>query len=379
MQEIQEDVDLELSVVATGMHLSPTFGMTVDAIEGDGFPIDKCIEILLASDSDTAIVKSMGVALISFADALKTIEPDIIVVLGDRFEIVPVALAAIVLHIPIAHIHGGETSQGAIDEAFRHAVTKMATMHFPVTERYRKRILQMGEAPELTFNFGAPGLDAIYRLPLPDRKQLAAALQFDLDGVVAVITYHPVTTEQGTALEQVDSLLAALERSDIKGIITKANADSGGSLINQRMAAFCRKHPDRFKMVDSLGQRQYLSCLKHLDLMIGNSSSGLIEAPSFSLPVVNIGTRQKGRIRAQNIIDSGNTVGEIQDGIAKALSEEFRTSLADMENPHDKYKDGKTSFRIKQKLKMIELSERLFQKEFRDLAWGVSCGPNTHG
>ena len=367
MKEINEDPDLELCVIASGMHLSSEFGMTVNAIENDGFRVARRIEMLLASDSESAIVKSMGVAMISLADSLKELGADIIVLLGDRFEIVPVALASVVFRIPLAHIHGGETSQGAIDEAFRHSVTKMASIHFPATDIYRNRILQMGENPDVTFNYGAPGLDNIYRLTLLDRRELATVLQFALDGTVAVVTYHPVTTEEGTAQVQIDNLLAAIELSGISAIFTKANADADGSVINKRVGDFCRANPARFKLFDNLGQRNYLSCLKNLDLMLGNSSSGLIEAPSFEFPVVNIGDRQKGRIRSRNVIDVGSSVKEIRDGIEKALAPTFRKELEGMENPYDKFRNGKTSERIKDKLKTVEISESLIQKEFRDL------------
>ncbi|KAB0668529.1 UDP-N-acetylglucosamine 2-epimerase (hydrolyzing) [Oryzomonas sagensis] len=368
MKEIEDDPDLSLSVIATGMHLAAAFGMTADVIEKDGFRIDKRIEMLLSSDSESGIVKSMGVAMISFADALKEIGPDIVVLLGDRFEIVPIALAAVVFRIPLAHIHGGETSQGAIDEVFRHSLTKMASIHFPATETYRTRILQMGENPDVTFNFGAPGLDALYRLPLLNRNELETALRFKLEGIVAIVTYHPVTTEQGTAREQIDNLLAAIEASGIKAVFTKANADTGGSVINARVEEFCRANPHRFKLFDSLGQLKYLSCLKNLDLMLGNSSSGLIEAPSFGLPVVNIGERQRGRMRAANVIDADTSTESIGEGIGRALSHDFRAGLETMGNPYDRFRDGKTSLRIKEKLKTIELSEDLIRKEFRDLA-----------
>ena len=367
IKEIDEDPELELSLIATGMHLSSEFGMTVREIEKDGFHIDRRIEMLLSSNSESGIVKSMGVAMISFADALKEIGPDIVVLLGDRFEIVPVALASVVFKIPVAHIHGGETSQGAIDEAFRHAVTKMASIHFPATETYRNRILQMGERPDLTFNLGAPGLDSIYRLPLFDKSELQESLQFRLDRTVALVTFHPVTTESGTAVAQVENLLMAIEDAGIRALFTKANADADGSIINRRLAEFCQNSPDNFKLFDSLGQRRYLSCMKNLDLMLGNSSSGLIEAPSFRLPVVNIGDRQKGRMRAANVIDVGNSVAEIKGGIARAISIDFRKSIENMVNPNDTFQDGKTSRRIKEQLKIIEISELLLKKEFRDI------------
>lgn len=369
MREVLLDDALELSVLVSGTHLSPAFGMTVEAIEADGFPVSKRLEILLSADTDTAVLKSMGLGLINVSHALQELEPDILVVLGDRFEIIPFALSAFVLGIPLAHIHGGETSQGALDEGFRHAVTKLASIHFPAAEAYRRRIVQMGEDPDCVFNFGAPGLDAIYHLKLLTRKELEEELGFDLDSPVAIVTYHPVTTERGTAMAHLESLLTALNESQIRVVFTKANADTGGGLINERLAAFCRNNPDRFKLFDSLGQLKYLSCLKHLDVMIGNSSSGLLEAPSFNLPVVNIGERQKGRIRGFNVIDVGNTVDDIEKGIARALSPDFQKEMLELENPYDRYRDGKTSYRIKETLKAIELSRQLLKKSFRDLDW----------
>jgi UDP-N-acetylglucosamine 2-epimerase (non-hydrolysing)/GDP/UDP-N,N'-diacetylbacillosamine 2-epimerase (hydrolysing) len=368
MKEVSEDSELELSIIATGTHLSPEFGMTVGAIEADGFRVDRRIEMLLSSDSEAGIVKSIGMELISLADALREIRPDFVVILGDRFEIVPVALASVIFSIPVVHIHGGETSQGSIDESFRHAVTKMASIHFAATETYRNRILQMGENPELTFNLGAPGLDSLYKLPLLDRRGLATALQFPLDETVAMVTYHSVTTEPGQAREQIENLLRALEASGIRAVLTKANADLEGSVINRRVADFCGANPARFRLIDNLGQTRYLSCLKSLDLMIGNSSSGLIEAPSFGLPVVNVGARQKGRTRAGNVIDVGNSAEQIREGISRALSPGFRKSLEGLENPYDKFRDGMTSRRIKDTLKRIPSPKSLIKKEFRDLA-----------
>jgi len=367
MHEIRNDSELELRLVATGMHLSPEFGMTVRAIEEDGFHVDRRIEMLVSSDSAAGIVKSMGLELVSLADALGEIRPDLVLVLGDRFEVVPVALASVVHGIPVAHIHGGEASQGSIDDSFRHAITKLASVHFPATEAYRERILQMGEDPACTFNLGAPGLDAVYKLPLLDRHALAAALQFSLEGTVAIVTYHPVTTEPGSAQGHIDNLLHAIEASGIRAVFTKANADLEGGVINRRLAAFCGAHPGRFRLFDNLGQVRYLSCLKSFDLMIGNSSSGIIEAPSFTLPAVNVGSRQKGRVRAPNLIDVGNGMHEITDGIAKAVAPGFRQSLDGMENPYDRFRDGMASRRIKETLKRLPPSALRVAKEFRDV------------
>ena len=367
MEEIRNDPDLRLQIITAGMHLSPEFGLTYRQIEQDGFEIDSKIDMLLSADSEPAMAKAIGLGLISFADALNDLQPDILVLLGDRFELLSAAVAALMQKIPIAHIHGGETSQGAVDEAVRHAVTKMASIHFPATEAYRKRIIQMGENPEHVFNFGAPGLDHIYREKLLSKPELENHLQFKLTGSVAIVTYHPVTLETTGALSQIANVLEAIASSGIKTVFTKSNADAHGREINREIARFCESNPGRFRFFDNLGQKVYLSCLKNLDLMVGNSSSGLTEGPSFKIPVVNIGDRQKGRIKADNIIDVGYEVDQIRAGIAKAVSQKFRQSIQDIRNPYDKYTDGRTSFRIKETLKSIELSERLIKKMFYDI------------
>jgi UDP-N-acetylglucosamine 2-epimerase (non-hydrolysing)/GDP/UDP-N,N'-diacetylbacillosamine 2-epimerase (hydrolysing) len=367
MKEIDRDPSLTLQVVATGMHFSPELGLTVRDIENDGFTIHRRVEMILASDTEVAVVKSIGVGLISFADVLKSLKPQVIVLLGDRYELFSVAVAALILRIPVAHLHGGETSQGAIDEAVRHSITKIASIHFPATEIYRRRIIQMGEDPDHVFNLGSPGLDAVYKLKLMDRQKLQDRLGFDLTGTVGIVTYHPVTLEGDRARSQIQNIIRAIRETGIKALFTKANADAYGSTINATVADFCATNPARYRLFDSLGQLTYLSCLKNLDLMVGNSSSGLIEAPSFRLPVVNVGERQRGRIRAENVIDVGYGKEEIVRGIEEACSHEFREKLKGMSNPYDTYGDGETGHRIKEKLKEIEFSPMLLKKEFRDI------------
>jgi len=367
MKEISEDNALELQVLATGMHLSSEFGLTYRAIESDGFRIDKPIEMLLSSDTESAVIKSMGVGLISCSTAFKELRPDIVVVLGDRFDLYPAALAALISRIPVAHIHGGETSQGAIDEAIRHSITKIASIHFPATDHYRKRIIQMGEDPNLVFAYGAPGLDTIYRTKLMTKKKLEAFLDFVLDGTIAIVTYHPVTLETKSTKTQIGNLLRAIEGTDLKAVFTKANADAQGNIINRTIREFADQDPTRYCFFDNLGQIAYMSCLRHFDLMIGNSSSGLIEAPSFGLPVVNIGDRQKGRIRAENVIDVGYSTKEIISGIEAACAAEFKKRVSHVKNPYDAYGDGMVSYRIKEKLKAIKLSPGLLKKTFHDI------------
>jgi len=368
LKEIQNDPDLELQIIASGMHLSPEFGLTYQAIENDLFKIQKKVEMLLSADTETAIIKSLGVGLIGFAEALSELHPDMLVLLGDRFELLAAAISALILKIPIAHIHGGETSQGAVDEAIRHSITKIASIHFATTEAYRMRIIQMGENPEVVFNFGAPGLDNIARLKLMDKKELSRYLNFELDEPTALVTYHSVTLENNTAKEHIENILSAIRQSGLRAVFTKSNADTYGRIINKKIEGFCFRQPDKYRSVVNLGQLGYLSCLKHFDIMIGNSSSGLIEAPSFELPMVNIGDRQKGRIKAANVIDTNYTVDSIRRGIQKALSPDFKAGLKDMINPYQKYADGNISLRIKEKLKTIPLNDLLIKKEFRDLS-----------
>lgn len=367
MREIRDDPDLALLIIATGMHLSPEFGCTYKAIEEDGLIINAKVDMLLSSDSDVGVVKSVGVGLLSFCEVLKDLNPDIVVILGDRFELLSVAISALMLRIPIAHIHGGETSQGAIDEAVRHSITKMASIHFPATDTYRNRIIQMGEDPERVFNFGAPGLDGMHKLKLLNKKELERALDFDLSGTVAIVTYHPVTLEKSSAAKQIDNLLRAIHQSGVKAIFTKANADEQGRLINQKVKEFCNQKSDTYRLYDNLGSLLYMSCMKHVNLMVGNSSSGLVEAPSFRLPVVNIGARQHGRIKAANIVDVGYSENEIRGGIARVCSDSFIKSIAFVKNPYNKYQDGKVSHRIKETLKKIEISDTLLKKSFFDI------------
>lgn len=369
MREIDDDPSLELMLVVTGAHLSTEFGLTVREIERDGFRIHRRIEILLASDSRSAMSRAMGLAMLTFGDALAQDHPDMVVLLGDRFEIMPVALAAVVEGIPVAHLHGGEVSRGALDEYFRHAVTKLANIHFPATEPYRQRILQMGEAPSLIFNYGAPGLDHLYRGELASREALAAALGMSLERSTAIVTYHPATIEADEVAEaQLFALLQALESfEELQVVFSKANADAQGRLINTHLMRWCEQHPERGRLFDNLGQRLYHSCLRHLDLMIGNSSSGLVEAPSFHLPVVNVGARQEGRLMAPNIISVSNTVMAIRHGITRAMSREFRDGLTDMQNPYDRFGDGSTSRRIKEILKTLPLDSGLMKKRFIDM------------
>lgn len=375
MEDVRDDDELDLLVYVTGSHLAPEFGSTVDRIVADGIPIHRRIEILLAADTPTASAKAMGLAMHGFGDALAEDRPDVMVVLGDRFEIVPVALACVLHGVPVAHIHGGETTEGALDEYFRHAVTKLATLHFAATEAYRRRILQMGEAPERVHAFGAPGLDGLHRMRPLSRDALQEVLGMPLDRLTALVTYHPVTTEPGRSGAQVEALLTALlAETNVQAVVTKANADAEGRSINRRLEAFCREHPERFRLVDNLGSEVYLSCLRHFDLLVGNSSSGIIEAPSFALPAVNVGTRQAGRIRGANVIDVGYAVDDIRHGIAVATTSAFRDEIQGSTNPYDPVGDGTISRRMVGAIKQFVQHGPRRGKPFVDLDVGAAHG-----
>jgi UDP-N-acetylglucosamine 2-epimerase (non-hydrolysing)/GDP/UDP-N,N'-diacetylbacillosamine 2-epimerase (hydrolysing) len=349
------------------MHLAPEFGLTVREIHAENVKVDREIDLRLAGGSGLANAKSIGFGLAGFAEALAQMQPAIVVLLGDRFELFAPAIAALMLRIPIAHIHGGERSEGAIDESVRHAITKMASLHFPATESYRQRIIQMGESPERVFNFGAPGLDQIYGTPMLTRAQLEQDLGLSFDQPVALVTYHPATQDRGNVDTQLRQLAGAIKASKLHAVFTMANADAQGARINTRLRALCRQTPETFKWIPHLGHRRYLSCLEHVAVMVGNSSSGLTEAPSFRLPVVNIGDRQRGRVRAANVIDAPCSQAAILQGIKRAISPRFRASLRGMRNPYDRFHDGRASERIKDVLKHVSLSDDLLKKSFHDL------------
>jgi len=359
---INEDPELDLQLIVTGMHLSPEFGLTVEVIENDGFSITERAEMLLSSDSETAIATSMGIGIISFAKAYERLKPDILVVLGDRFEIFSAVAAAVPFRIPIAHIHGGESTEGAFDEQFRHAITKMSHIHFPAAQEYAHRIVQMGEAPEDVFCFGAPGLDNVYKLNLLDRQQLSAELGLPLDKLCGIMTYHPVTLERSSGSAQIEELLEALgDFPQINWVFTLPNADMESRAIIEGIKRYAQNNPNNTRLFSSLGQLRYLSLLRHAAVMVGNSSSGIIEAPSFELPVVNIGNRQQGRIRAKNVIDVPSYQRDsISSAISSAISADFRNSLKGLNNP---YGNGTASAGIVEKIKTVPLSG-LLKKRF---------------
>lgn len=354
---------LELQVVATGMHLSPEFGLTWREIEQDGFAIDRRVECLLSSDTPVAIGKSIGLGTIGFAEAFASLQPDLLVVLGDRFEILAAVSAALVQRIPVAHLHGGETTEGAFDEAIRHAVTKMSHLHFVAAEPYRRRVIQLGEHPDRVFLVGGLGVDAILHTPRLSRAELEASLGASLGDRHLLVTFHPVTLEHATAADQFGELLAALDAvRDATIVFTLPNADTDGRVIVRMIEQFVATHPNALSFA-SLGQRRYLSCLALAEAVVGNSSSGLAEAPSFRVPTVNIGDRQRGRLSAGSVIDCAPARDDIAAALARARSPSFRATLAGVRNP---YGEGGAAEAIVDVLARVPL-DGLVRKSFHDI------------
>lgn len=364
IKEINDNESLELQLVATCMHLSPEFGLTYREIEKDGFSIDWRVEMLLSSDTPVGVSKSMGLAMMGFADAYEHLEPDMVVILGDRFELLSAASAALVARIPIAHIHGGETTEGAIDEGIRHSITKMSHIHFTTTEIHKKRVIQLGEDPNMVFNYGAPGIDNINKLKLLNRVQLEKAIKFELGNRNILVTFHPVTLEKSTAEEQFKNLLHVLGELDRVSIIfTKSNADTDGRIINKMIDDFILKRPKTAVVFTSLGQLLYLSTVRHMDGVVGNSSSGLIEVPSFKVGTINIGDRQRGRIRGDSVIDCEPTKKDIVLAFKALFSQSFQDSLETTINP---YGEGGTSEKIVKNLVNQNL-KKIIKKKFYNL------------
>ena len=370
LREIKIQPAIQLQILASGMHLSPEFGMTIQEIMVDGFEPDETIEILLSGDTPTAICKSMGLALIGYGEALQRLKPDMVVVLGDRFETFCMAAAAQVCRVPLAHIHGGETTEGAFDEAFRHSITKMSHLHFASCETYRQRIIQLGEAPGRVFNVGALGVENIRCTSFIERSELAESIGFNLDKPYFLVTFHPVTLEKNTSEGQFQSLLDALESfSEYKVIFTKANADTDSRVINRLIDDYAEKRPERYIAVTSLGTLRYLSAMKYATAVIGNSSSGIIEAPSFKIPTVNIGDRQKGRSMAESVLDCEPSAASIKAAILKGISLEFHQLVKNTENPYEKAETarsivsviaaGDTAGLIKKKFYNIPIANRI--------------------
>lgn len=362
MKEIAADNELELQIIATGMHLSPEFGLTYQQIEADGFSIDAKVEMLLSSDTPVGIAKSIGLGVIGFADALERLKPDILLLLGDRFEILAAAQAAMVSRIPIAHIHGGETTEGAFDEQIRHAITKFAQWHFVAAEPYRQRVIQLGESPDRVFNVGSPGLDHLQYMDWLARPTLERSLGLKLRSPLFLVTYHPVTLDKQSPSIAMQELLAALDHfPDATVILTYPNADTGGRVLIEQIDQWVSQNQHRAKAFVSLGQQRYLSLMGEADVIIGNSSSGLTEAPALKKATVNIGERQKGRLKAKSVIDTPERSQDIVAGIHQALSDEFQSMLPSVKSL---YGTGNVSQQIKEKLKAVPLQTR---KAFFDI------------
>lgn len=363
LKEIKADSELKLQLIVTGMHLSPEFGLTYKEIEKE-FKIDKKIEILSSSHTSLDICAEMSRVYEKFAPALAELKPDILVLLGDRYEIFGVAGVASIMQIPIAHIHGGETTQGAFDEAFRHSITKMSHIHFAATNEYANRIIQLGEDPSRVFNVGGPGIENIKKLNLLNKDEFEKSIDFRLAKKNILITFHPVTLENSSAREQFNELLNALdELEETNFIFTKANSDTDGDVINKMIDEYVSENSQKAVAFASLGQLRYLSAIKFVDIVLGNSSSGLLEVPSFKKATINIGDRQKGRARASSVIDVRPIKEEILAAIKRAYSKEFEQTLKDTINPYD---GGNPSKKMVKILKEIKL-DGILKKKFYDI------------
>lgn len=353
IKAISEKAAFELQLLVTGAHLSPEFGLTYKLIEEDGFKIDKKVEMLLSADTPTSIVKSMGIGMIGYADALQDLKPDLLIILGDRYEMLSVASAAMIFNIPIVHIHGGEVTEGAYDDAIRHSITKMSHLHFASTEEYKSRIVQMGENPENVYNVGAIGLDMIANSKLMSKEELEENFGFKFNKYNYQVTFHPTTLDKESPEKQFQILLNAIEKQeDSFFIFTKSNADTGGRIINQMIDEFVKNNSEKAAAFTSLGNLSFLSVVNVCDAIVGNSSSGIIEAPSLKTATINIGDRQKGRIQAESIVNTKVDENEILTAFDKVKSKEYKSNLQTVENP---YGNGTATERIMEILRKTEL------------------------
>ena len=363
MKEIDTDKDLELQIIATGMHLSEEFGNTYQQIEKDNFTIDKKVDISLSSDTELAISKSMGLGMIGFADVFNELQPDLIVVLGDRFEIFSAVSAAMIAKIPVAHLHGGEATEGCIDEPIRHSITKMSHLHFTATNEYRNRVIQLGEQPDRVFNVGGLGVDNINKLKLMTKSDFEKAINFELGEKNVLVTFHPVTLEKSTSETQFQELLESISKlKNTKIIFTKANSDTNGRVINSMIDAYVSVNDNSIAFT-SMGQLNYLSALQFVDAVVGNSSSGLLEAPSFNIATIDIGDRQKGRIKADSVISCLPTQESIRSAFDKSYSEDFQNIVDNTKNP---YGNGGASKIVVDIIKDFDLNG-ILKKIFYDL------------
>lgn len=366
IRRVKDDVDLTLQLIVTGMHLSPEFGLTYNEIFKDRFEITEKVEMLLSSDTEVGISKSMGLAMISFSEIFERIKPDMLIVLGDRYEIFSAAAVAMIARIPISHLHGGETTEGAVDEAIRHSITKISYLHFVGNEIYRKRVIQLGEDPSRVFNVGAIAIESIKMLNFIDKDKLEEDLGIKFDKKTALLTFHSTTLENNSSEEQFRNILEALnEINDLKIIFTKANSDTNGRIINKMIDEYVMNNPNKCVAFTSLGQLRYLSAMKYCDVVIGNSSSGIIEAPILKKPTVNIGDRQRGRIQAKSIVNCNPIKSEIIKSVKKVLSQEFIKLLYKTENSKE---DVSVSEKIISIIKDYLVNDKIIiKKKFYDL------------
>ncbi|WP_219704226.1 UDP-N-acetylglucosamine 2-epimerase [Marinomonas lutimaris] len=362
LKDIQADPELSLQLLVSGMHLSPEFGETYKQIEKDGFTIDEKIEILLSSDSAVGTAKSMGLGVLGFADALSRLAPDVLIILGDRFEALAAAQTAMILRIPVVHLHGGEITEGAYDDAIRHAITKLSYLHATSTEESRQRVIQLGESPDRVFNVGAIGLDHLSRSCFMSVEELAASLNFSLRQPYVVVTYHPVTLADEDPVASFTALLEALDvYPEVQVILTYPNADDGGRRIIPLLKGYAAKQSQRVLAIPSLGQVRYLSAIKHASAVVGNSSSGIIEVPSLDVPTVNIGMRQKGRLAAKSVLDCQANKSAISHALDVALTKSYKNDNEQIDNP---YGQGSAS---KQIIFMIKNLKFASVKSFYDV------------
>jgi UDP-hydrolysing UDP-N-acetyl-D-glucosamine 2-epimerase len=364
LRQIEAEPNLGLCLIVGGMHLSPEFGLSVKQIEADGFEIAERVEMLLSTDTPSGIAKSVGMGVIGFSQAYARLKPDLLLLLGDRFEMLAAAIAILPFAIPIAHIAGGEATEGAIDEAIRHSITKMSHLHFVSTEPYRRRVIQLGEEPWRVTVSGAPTLDNLHGMTMLSPKELESRIGLPMHPAPLLVTFHPVTLEHESTDEHVRELFAALEAIDLPTVFTFPNADTHSSSIIAATREYIGGHKNA-RMVINLGSEGYFSLMTYARAMVGNSSSGIIEAASFKLPVVNIGNRQRGRLHDRNVLDVEVERIAISNAIRQAISPEFRRSLENLQNP---YGDGHASERILQVLRHARLDRNLLLKPFYDLS-----------
>lgn len=366
MRMIKDSPDTQLQVIATNMHLSPKYGNTYQEIEADGFTIDYKVPIIDENAEDSAVttLKSMSRAIAGFADAYNVLSPDLVVILGDRYEMLAVAAAALIERIPIAHLHGGEVSEGAYDDAIRHSITKMSHLHFTSTEEYRKRVIQLGEQPDRVFYVGAIGVENIKKLPLLNKKEIEDSIQFPLDKNTILVTYHPVTLGTHTAEQDIREFIDALEtKEDLRVLFTMPNSDTGGQSIIKAINDFVSLHPDRARAYKSLGVKRYLSVIQYVGAVVGNSSSGLLEVPSFGIPTLNIGDRQNGRIAAESVYNCAPDKESVLKGLDMVMSPAFRKKAVDTQNPYEKVGTAQAIFDVVSTYPL----EQLQQKHFYDI------------